>query len=340
MNSRERIKAIIARKPADRCGFWLGNPYPDTWPIYHKYFGTKTEEELRRKLNDDFRWICPQFFKSAYQAPDGRGMFDGGLGKKKSHGQAGPFADCEDVKEVEAFPWPKPEYLHFDECLAALRGAGEYYRTSGFWTCFYHNVMDLFGMESYMVKMYTHPEVVHAVTDHVCQFYYDANELFFKQAGSEVDGYFFGNDFGTQLDLICGPAQFDEYILPWFLRFTEQGHRYGYQVILHSCGSIYKVIDRLIEAGVDCLHPLQALAANMSAEKLSKEFGGRIAFLGGVDTQELLVRGSPADIRADVRRLKRLYGPHFIVSPSHEAILPNVPPENVLAMAEEAGARS
>jgi len=37
MNSRERIKAIIAGEPADRCGFWLGNPHADTWPILHEF---------------------------------------------------------------------------------------------------------------------------------------------------------------------------------------------------------------------------------------------------------------------------------------------------------------
>ena len=151
-----------------------------------------------------------------------------------------------------------------------------------------------------------------------------------------MDGYFFGNDFGTQLDLICGPKQFDEFIMPWFRRFTDQGKRYGYQVILHSCGSVYKVIDRLIEAGVDCLHPLQARAANMQAEKLAQEFKGRIAFLGGIDTQQLLVHGTPEEVKADVRRVKDLLGPSLIVSPSHEALLPNVPPENVQAMAEGA----
>src|SRR5690606_31313369 len=56
MNSRERIRALIAKEPADRHGFWLGNPYPDTWPILHDYFGTSTEEELRVRLGDDFRW--------------------------------------------------------------------------------------------------------------------------------------------------------------------------------------------------------------------------------------------------------------------------------------------
>lgn len=335
MNSRARIRAIIAGQPADRCGLWLGNPQTESWPAWHAYFGTKTEEELRRKLGDDFRWICPQFFPDAYCDPQGRGMFDAGLHKQR-HGQAGPLAECEDPRELDGFPWPNPAYLKFDQCLAALRQAGEVYRASGFWTCFYHNVMDLFGMENYMVKMHTHPAVVQAVTDRVCAFYYAANERFFAAAGDLLDGFFFGNDFGTQLDLICGPAQFDQFILPWFARFTRQAHAHGYQALLHSCGAIHKVIGRLIAAGVDGLHPLQARAANMNAEILARDFKGRIAFLGGVDTQDLLVNGTPDQVQADVRRIKKLLGPRLVVSPSHEALLPNVPPRNVAAMAEAA----
>ncbi|MDW7680188.1 MAG: uroporphyrinogen decarboxylase family protein [bacterium] len=335
MTSRERIKTIISGENPDRCGFWLGKPHDDSWPILYRYFGVNSQESIRRKLNDDFRWICPQFLPTAYRDPQGRNMFDAGL-DKQLHGQLGPFADCEDPEDVETFPWPNPDYLNFDECLDMLRSTGDVYRASGFWTCFYHNVMDLFGMESYMVKMYTHPQVVHAVTDKVCEFYYEANERFFETAGNLVDGFFFGNDFGTQLDLICGPAQFDEFIMPWFRKFTDQGHRHGYQVILHSCGAIFKVIDRLIEARVDCLHPLQAKASAMDAETLAKNFKGKIAFLGGIDTQELLVHASPEQVKQEVRRVKELLGPNLIVSPSHEAILPNVPPKNVVAMAEAA----
>ncbi len=335
MNSRERIRAIINREDTDRSGFWLGNPHGDTWPLYHEYFGTDTNEELRVKLNDDFRWICPQFCADAYQHPDGKGMFDAGL-DKKMHGMAGPFADTEDVDEVHAWDWPNPDYLNFESCLEALRNAGDYYRASGFWTCFYHNVMDLFGMDNYMMKMYLNPDVVQAVTDRVCGFYYEANERFFAQAGDLVDGFFFGNDFGTQLDLICGPEQFDQFIMPWFKKFTDQAHAHGYQAILHSCGAIHRVIGRLIDAGVDCLHPLQALARDMDAATLARDFKGRISFLGGIDTQDLLVHGTPDQIRADVRRVKDLLGPHLIVSPSHEALLPNVPPANVEAMAAAA----
>ncbi len=332
MTSRERIKAIIDGRPADRCGFWLGNPHPTSWPAIHAYFGTDSEEALRCKLSDDLRWICPQFFEGAYRDPQGRALFDAGLDRGKH--AAFPLAACETVEAVDAFPWPNPDYLCFDDCLVALRGAGDVYRASGFWTCFYHNIMDLFGMENYMVRMYTHPDVVQAVTDRVCGFYHEANERFFAAAGDAVDGFFFGNDFGTQLDLICGPAQFDQFIMPWFVRFTEQAHRHGYQALLHSCGAIHKVIGRLIDAGVDCLHPLQARAANMDAEDLARDFGGRIAFMGGIDTQELLVHGSPGEVQAEVQRVKRFLGPRLIISPSHEALLPNIPPRNIAAMAE------
>ncbi len=334
MNSRERIRTIISGKPADRCGFWSGNPHPETWPIYHAYFKTRSEEEFRRKLGDDLRWICPQFYSDAYNHPRGYQMFDEGL-DRIAHGRP-PLSEAQTVKDIENFPWPDPKYLNFDACLRDLENAGDVYRASGLWTCFYHNVMDLFGMEMYMMNMYENPELVRAVTDRVCQFYYEGNELFFKKAGKMVDAFFFGNDFGTQLDLICGPRQFDEFIMPWFQKFTDQAHRYGYQVILHFCGAIHRVIDRLIDAKVDCLHPLQAKACNMDAETLSRDFKGKIAFLGGIDTQHLLVHGRPEDIKADVRRVKELLGPCVIISPSHEALLPNVPPENVQAMAEAA----
>jgi uroporphyrinogen decarboxylase len=273
--------------------------------------------------------------ETTYRHPEGKKIFDIWR-HKKSLGDAGPLADCESLLEVEAYDWPRLEYLDFSECLATLQSVREEYRASGFWIPFFHDVMDLFGMEQFMTKMLTNPEIVHAVIDKVCGFYCEANERFFREAGELVDGFFFGNDFGTQRDVLLSPEQLDEFILPWFTRFTEQAHRFGYQVILHSCGSIYRVIDRLINAGVDCLHPLQAMAHDMGAERLAASFGGRISFLGGIDTQYLLVEGPPSRIKEEVRRIKAVLGPHLIVSPSHEALLPNVPPEHVVAMAEAA----
>lgn len=330
MNNRERIRTIIAGGDVDRCGFWLGEPHKDSWPALHAYFGTTTEEELRLKLGDDLRWICPQFFPDVYQDPEGRKLFDAGLDRDK-HARP-PLENCENIEEVEAYPWPNPDFLNFDSCLEVLHNTGDFYRASGFWTCFYHNLMDLFGMESYLIKMYTHPEVIQAATNHVCEFYHEANKRFFAVAGNLVDGFFFGNDFGTQCDLICGPEQFDQFIMPWFRKFTKQAHENGYQAILHSCGAIHKVIPDLINAEVDCLHPLQAKATNMDARTLSK-FKGKITFMGGIDTQDLLVNSTPEEISVEVNRVKTILGPNLIISPSHECLLPNIPPANVEAMA-------
>jgi uroporphyrinogen decarboxylase len=78
------------------------------------------------------------------------------------------------------------------------------------------------------------------------------------------------------------------------------------------------------------------MAQDMDAESLVKKYKGKIKFMGGVDTQRILPFGTPEEVREEVRRLKGLFGPNFIVSPSHESILPNVSPENIVAMAEAA----
>jgi len=330
VTSRERVQRIIAGESADRCGFWLGNPHADTWPIYHSYFGTSDKVELQTLLGDDYRWIPA----GVYRHPEGKPLFH--IPGKTSHGSDGPLVACQSVDELDEYEWPQVDHLDFEPVLHSLRESGDVYRASGFWAPFYHNLMNLFGMDTYMMNMYLNPELVQAVTDRVCSFYFEANARFFEAAGDLVDGYFFGNDFGTQRDLICGPEQFDRFILPWFEKLTEQARSFGYQVILHSCGSIFKVIDRLINAGVQCLHPLQAKACDMEAETLSRTFKGQIAFMGGIDTQELLVSASPDQVRTEVQRVKELLGPRLIVSPSHEALLPNVPPENVLAMSQAA----
>jgi uroporphyrinogen decarboxylase len=92
----------------------------------------------------------------------------------------------------------------------------------------------------------------------------------------------------------------------------------------------------LIELGVDLLHPIQALATGMDAESL-RPYRGRILFVGGIDVQQLLVHGTPQEVAAEVRRVTHLLGP-LVISPSHEAILSDVPPANIETMARAARA--
>lgn len=337
MTNREHFGNIMSRR-SDHCGFWHGSPNPASQEYLYGSAQVKDDFEFGLKLGSTCRWIVPDAF-DLWKHPEGKPYFDPLGGQKQlSLGQPGIFAECEDVDEIENYDWPDVKYCDFTGTIA------EYDKTiaagqaviSGMWSCFFHNVSDYFGMENYFVKMYTDPEVVLAVTQHVADFYLQANEKLFQQAADKMDVFFFGNDFGSQLDLLISPEAFDKFVLPTFVKLTELAHSYGLKVLLHSCGAIDRVIPRLIDAGIDALHPIQARAKNMDAVSLAKKYGGKIAFVGGVDTQQLLPFGTPQQVKDEVRRLKDVFGPNYIVSPSHESILPGVTYENVLAMAEAA----
>jgi len=336
MTGKERFNAISEGR-SDHCGIWHGNPNYASIEKLYRYFQVTNDFELGLKLGSCCRWVRPE--DNNCWTNKNSPMFDVMGGKKKhSLGEGGVFAETESISEVEAFHWPDAAYLDFSETLVDLDKtvrAGQAV-LSGSWSCFYHLASDFFGMENYFVKMHTDPAVVDAVTRHIVDFYLCMNEKLYKLAGNRIDAFFFGNDFGSQLDLLISPEHFDRFVMPYFRELTDQAHHYGYKVVLHSCGAIDRVIPRLIDAGVEILHPIQAMAKDMDAESLAKKYNGKIVFMGGVDTQRLLPFGTPDEVKIEVRRLRKLFGPNFIISPSHESILPNVPPENIAAMAEAA----
>jgi len=332
--SRNKVFDIANKKNNGACAFWTGHPHPETEILYLKQTGLSNIEEIYQLLNDDCRWISAC---SSYKHPEGKPMFDTTLGRERhTLSEGGFFAESEDLSDVDKFPWPEIKHLDFKEKLETISKFSDKAVFSGFWSHFFHIVCDFFGMENYFIKMYTDPELVLAVTEKVVDFFVEANDKFLQAAGNSFDIVFMGNDFGTQRDLLISPECFDKFVLPGFKRLIEVAKKHGKKVMLHSCGSIYRVIPKLIDAGVDILHPLQALAENMGAEKLAREFKNDIAFCGGVDTQNLLVNATPSQIREEVLRLRDIFGSNYIVSPSHEALLPNVPFENVLAMAKAA----
>jgi uroporphyrinogen decarboxylase len=335
MSQRQLTRKIMNGETAERCGFWLGSPLPETIKVYNVQLGNHGLEEIQEFFGDDIRWITPQYINSTYKHPEGKVLRPwkvvNPLGLTN-----GPMSHIKTTKEVDACDWPEIKYLDFSETINRLQNTGDYYRLGGFWSPFFHDLTYMLGTEDLLMKMYTHPEVIHALLKRVCEFYLEANELFYQQAGDLIDAHFMGNDFGSQNDLIMSPELFGKFYLPWLKKFADQAHRYGYHSVLHSCGSIYRIIDQLADAGINCIHPIQALATNMNAEYLAEKFKGKIVFMGGVDTQHLLPEGTPDDIRHETNRIIDLLAPGLIVGPSHEALMPNVPIENVIAMAKTA----
>ena len=189
-------------------------------------------------------------------------------------------------------------------------------------------------METALVKMLLNPEMYRAVIDKITEFYLKANEIVYEAVNKKIDAVLIGNDLGSQYGLMLSPQLIREFVIPGTKRLVTQAKSYGLKVIHHSCGAIFDIIPDFIDAGVDVIHPVQALAAGMEPSVLRQSFGERVSFCGGVDAQQLLVHGTPDEIREKVYALKKLFPTGFIISPSHEAILPDAAPENIHALFE------
>ena len=330
--SRENVLDIFNRKNTNLGAMWTGHPNDKTIPIYAKEWGIEeSREAIYSFLDDDCRWIRPE-----------RGCFGVGIqpyyGMDAKHnlGGAGCLAGAETVRDVETmYPWDKEYKFDFTDVYAEIEKFSDKAIFTGMWCPFFHQMADFFGMENYFCMMYEAPEVIEAATEKIVDYYVAMNDAFFAGLGDRADIMFFGNDFGTQLDLFISPEMFRKFVLPSFKRLIAVGKKYNKKIMLHSCGSIYRIIPDLIDAGVDALHPIQAAAAGMSAKDLA-QYKNDIAFVGGIDAQTFFVNATPQQIADEVKRVRELLGPNFVVSPSHEEILPNVPAANVLAMAKAA----
>lgn len=335
MTSRELVKSILQRKNTDGRAYWVGHPNEKILPIMADAWGIEpTREAVSQYLNDDVRWYMAD---SGFLSKDGRPALDPQWGGKKREtlSAGGCFEEAETVADIEAYPWPDANRSDFSHIYEQIDQHQDKAVFTGMWCPFFHNLADFFGMENLFVQMYENPAVVECAAEHMVDYYVQMNEKFFDGLGDRADVMFFGNDFGTQRDLILSPEMFRKFVLPGFKRIIEVGKKYGKLCLLHSCGSIYRIIPDLNDAGVDAIHPIQAQAAGMSAKELA-QYKNHLAFVGGIDAQSFFVHATPEEIRKEVYRVQDILGPNLVVSPSHEEILPNVPPENVLAMSRAA----
>jgi len=324
MTSKERVLTALRHEQPDRTPLWLGTPTTEVRDMLFEHFAVSDQESLLRAVGDDFRWVG----QAPWRPPDGDGWPWGHVAK--------PLLTCETAAEVDALPWPNPIHADVSGIGDACRQAADYATLGGMWAPFFHEIGWLIGQEEYFVKMHTHPDVIEAITEHMVTLYVAVNERIYQAADGGLDFTFFGNDFGTQLGMFVSPEHWRRFILPSVKRLTDSAHEYGVKVLLHSCGSIRAAIPDIIDAGVDALNPVQVSAAGMSADELGREFGGRIMFVGGVDVHELLRKGTPDQVRQTIRDNKKHLGPAYVISTSHEAILPDVKLENLLAMFDEA----
>lgn len=336
MNSLERFYATAERRPVDRPAAWLGMPDPQALPGLFSYYGVKDIHELKMAVGDDFYAVeVPYESETAHAIYAAFDWYKNGEVDAMNRTLTAPgcFHDAEDMEDL-VFDWPDPAaYIDAAECRRRVEMAPEGKTVLGIlWSAHFQDTCAAFGMETALMNMIAAPELYEAVNKKVLEFYLKANRIFYEATKGKLHAVLIGNDMGSQRGLMISPELVRRFVIPGCRRLAEQAHSYGLKVIYHTCGAISDIIPDLIDAGVDIIHPIQALAAGMEPEGLKEKFGDRVSFCGGVDTQELLVHGTPEDVRKKVEELKRLFPTGLILSPSHEAILPDVPPENIGAL--------
>ena len=189
--------------------------------------------------------------------------------------------------------------------------------------------------EWYMLTT-SHPEVVHKIFERQVEVGIANLTKIHARVGDAIDVIFLcGADFGTQTSAFCSVKKFDGLWKPHYADLCNWIHKNtAWKTFKHSCGSSERFFESMIDAGVDIINPLQCSAKGMDPRMLKDKYRGRLVFWGGgVDTQQVLPFGAPAEVRAQVLERCEIFaeGGGFVFNSIHN-VQACTPVENMAAM--------
>jgi uroporphyrinogen decarboxylase len=366
MSHRERVIRTLKHQEPDRVPFDLGSSRnssihvagyqrlkshlgikaPDA--LLHKFMQiAMVDEAVLQKLDIDFRCVAPGHPDVPQDKPVGEDGYQDeyGVTRRKPHGSLyydmvkSPLSGPLTVKDVIAYRFPDakdPGYVR------GIREKVDYYRQNtdcaivlSTPSVFVHLSQFLRGFEDWFIDLATDQKLAgvlfDACTEHTAAV---AVEVIKAAGGDRIDILATGDDLGTQSGPIISPELYRKVFKPRHKKFMDIIKKHTSAFIhFHSCGSIYKLLGDLIDIGVDAIHPVQVAAKDMDSAKLKKEFGKHLTFWGGIDTQKVMPKGTPQDVKEEVRRRIQDFAPGggYVLAAVHN-IQADVPPENILAM--------
>jgi len=337
MTPRERVLTAFDHVEPDRVPMWCGSS-PEFWSKAKLHLGIDDDEALRLRFHDDFRRVWPRYAGpdfplspgATYRTPFGIDRHGLGFGQPMSH----PLADAT-LDQIHAYPWPQPGWMDVSHIRAdAQLYRGQYAILGGEWSPFFHDMIDLLGMENACLKMYDQPEIIDAILEHILDYYFEVSRRTFDAAADVLDIFFIGNDFGSQTGPLLGEDLFRRFMLPHLARLIDLGHEHELKVMLHCCGGYAPLIPALIEAGLDGVHAVQPSCRGMDLRRLKADFGDRLLFNGAIDSHHVLIKATPDEVRARTREVLEIMMPGggYVAGASHDFILEETPVENVVAM--------
>ena len=328
MTKRERVKAAIAHKTADKVPTFfhlapdgLQKCGPRLWERYGR--------EDMRKLHAEGRIE----YRNALYC---------GMGNHVALLENFPWWDWKDLpasyKEAETPDFIPAVYDFgslevFAESIRNLREYTDMYILAEVWTSDFEKAYFSRGLEYFLADMAGEPEFARELLDFITEKNLSVLKEFIKTPG--LDGVLLGNDWGSQRDLLMSPKTWRTLLKPGAKKEYDLIHEAGLDVWVHSCGDIRKIMPDLCEMGADVLNPVQPEC--MDIYELKERFGAELTFWGGISTQRTLPFGTTDEVREETRRVTEAMSQNggYIIAAA-QGIQADVPFENICALVDEA----
>jgi len=367
MTHRERLLAAVDRQETDRPPIDFGGTLattivPSTYDKLKNYLGETHEtaigwkrqqlvlpsESILRRFDVDTRPLkLGNYDKGEARTLSSQQMVDhwGTTWSKEAGGHYlnidGPFYHTEaDPELVHTYSWPNPDdpglYRNLKRNAEQLHNSTDYAVVLDLGIGIVTRAQFVRGFVEFLMDMTIHSEFAKTLLEKLGDIWIRIARNALQEVGHLVDVVFWGDDYGMQQAPMFRPQHFTDFVKPVNQRMVGAVKEFSEaRVLLHSCGSIAPMIPDMIDMGIDALNPVQVSAENMDPAFLKTVFGDRLAFWGGIDTQDILPFKTPAEVRDYVQFIIQTLGKGggYVLSTVHN-IQDQVPPENVVAMFE------
>ncbi|MDR3262143.1 MAG: hypothetical protein LBT78_09980 [Tannerella sp.] len=346
MTPRERIHAIINRQPADRLpvDLWCT---PEVLDTLRAYTALQDEFAVYHALGiDKIVWIFPGY-GGRYFDPNDSGeitmwgvptrMVKAGLATYQEYINP-PLAGYESPEQLDDYPlWPDPALFDYAGAGALADEARSWgFATIGPWISHFEIYCQMRGLENALMDTVANPAFLDAALDRIDAVQTEMLERIFSELGDRLDIVFISDDMGMQENLLLSLESWETHFKPRLKGWCDLIHRHGKKVLYHTDGAVFPLIPGLIECGIDILNPVQHVCPGMDMARLKQLYGKDLIFHGGVENQQILPRGTAAEVARETKYCLDTLGSDgagYICCSCHNAQA-GTPVENILAMME------
>lgn len=234
-------------------------------------------------------------------------------------------------KDMETFSWPDPETLDYSNLKEAAdclpEGMGIISGVGGIFT----RVWMLLGFTEFCLKLSEDPGFVKKMFDRIGNIQCQVLKKVVKM--KKVGAFWYGDDLAYTEGLMISPDTYKKYLFPWLEELFSIARNADLPVAMHTDGDVRLLIDDLIKIGLNALHPIEPKA--MDIYQLKNKYHGKLCLIGNIDMAGSLGRGTPDEVRAEVKdRIKQIAPGGGYAVGSSNSVAYYVPLENYRAMLE------